>query len=162
MDAKRAINSTRHASQELSPGLRAAVERILNDPLPEDLTPRVLEAVRCKIRQCPPRSRCRVMTWSGLAIAASVVVMAMAAYGHVLRTVDGRSVKPPASGQDVTAAFSDDLPTLWAYSRAAHESPEALDKLLDRQERQPFSANSRFLAEIDLSPFSFMHAVKLL
>jgi hypothetical protein len=68
----------------------------------------------------------------------------------------------PTASEDVAAALADDLPTLWAYSKAARQSPEALDKLLDRQARQPFSANSRFLAETNLSPFSFMHAVKLL
>ncbi len=169
MVPERAINSTRHASEELSPGLRVAVERILNDRLPAELTPHALESVRCRIRQCPPKARCRIISWSGLAIAASIVVMALAAYDHVLRTVDSRSIKPPASGQDVAAAgqdvaaaFADDLPTLWVYSRAANKSPEALDKLLDRQEREPVSANSRLLATTDVSTFSFVHAITLL
>ena len=165
MVAQRTTNGPRHASEELSPGLRAAVERILNDPLPAELTPRALEAVRCRITQCPPKSRCRIISWSGLAIAASVVVMALAAYDHGLGTADGRSVRPPAlptSGQDVAAAFADDLPTLWVYSRAANKSPEALDKLLDRQERQPVSANSQYFATTDASMFSFVHAVTLL
>ncbi|MGO9114177.1 MAG: hypothetical protein ACLP9L_33605 [Thermoguttaceae bacterium] len=166
MVAERAKTDRRHAMEELSPGLRDAVECVLNDPMPEELlTIHALEAVRHQIARCPRKAGWRVISWAGPVFAASIVVTALTAYYCAPQTVDGRFVKSPVlptTGEDGAAAFSDDLPTLWAYSKAARKSPEALDALLDRQARQSIPANSRSLATTSISPFSFLRAITLL
>jgi hypothetical protein len=89
------------------------------------------------------------MSWAGPAVAASIFLIALAA----------RSTLPPANRQDLAAAFADDdLPTAWAYMKAARRSPEALDALLDRQARQSISASARFFAGTGVSPTVSLHA----
>jgi hypothetical protein len=160
MVAERAKNNGRHPLEELSPGLRNAVGRVLNDPMPEELTSRALASVRHRVGQCPRKARCRILCWTGSAIAASIAVMALVAYGRAAQTVDGRSARMPVlppAGEDIAAAFDDNLPTVWAYTKAA-QSPDGLDALLDRQWRQSNSANSPLVARASVSPLSFVHA----
>ena len=166
MVAERAKHNGRHPLDELSPGLRDAVGRVLNDPAPEELTSRVLASVRCRVGHCPRKASRRILCWTGSVIAASIAVMVLVAYGRATQTVDGRSARMPAlppAGEDVAAAFDDDLPTVWAYTKAARQPDgHGLETLLDRQWRQSTSANSQLVAKASVSPFSFVHAFTFL
>ena len=91
MVAERAENNSRPPWEELSPGLRDAVECVLNDPLPEELTRRALEALRRQVARYPRKPRRRILSWTGSAIAASIVLIALAAYVRATQADDGRS-----------------------------------------------------------------------
>ena len=149
MVAERAENSKRPALEELAPGVREAVDCVLNDPMPDDLTRHALESLRHQTSQYPRKSRRRIMSWTVPAIAASIVLIVLAAYFRAVQTNGGRSVTSPVlpTTRHDAAASANDSQTAWAYTQAARQSPEALDALLDRQSRQSITANSRFLPE---------------
>jgi hypothetical protein len=127
--------------------VREAVNCVLNDPMPDELTRHALDALRHQTSQYPRKARRRIASWTVPAIAASIVVIALAAYFRATQTDDGRSGTAPVlptTRQDAPAASANDLPTAWAYTLAARQSPDALDALLDRHTRQSISANARF------------------
>ena len=144
--------TSRHSWQELSPGLRDAVLCILNDPMPEDLTCRGVDAVRRRVARYPRNTDRRIMSWIGPAIAASIAFFAVAAYIHAGRGV--RSPIRPAAGEHVATAIAVELPTAWAYMQAAGQSPQALDALLDRRTQQAIFGNSPFAARASVIPFA--------
>jgi hypothetical protein len=146
MVAEREQNSGRPPLEELSPALRDAVESVLNDPMPEELTGRVLVAARRRVTRSTRLPTRRITSWAVLATAASIALIALAMHFHAGRTPNGplvQSPQPPVMRKDVPAASPNDLPTAWAYTQAARQSPEALDALLDRHARQSISANPR-------------------
>ena len=125
MVAERAENSKRPALEELAPGVREAVDCVLNDPMPDDLTRHALESLRHQTSQYPRKSRRRIMSWTVPAIAASIVLIVLAAYFRAVQTNGGRSVTSPVlpTTRHDAAASANDSQTAWAYTQAARQSP---------------------------------------
>jgi hypothetical protein len=149
MDVRREGKNGPSPWDELSPGLREAVEGVLHDSLPEPVRLRALDALHRQVVRYPRRgasARSRILSTAATAIAASIVWTALAA---CMWTAVG-SVKLPAPTD--TAALSNEVPTAWTYSRAARQSPEALNTLLDRRARPTNPAGSRLLAGAHLPP----------
>ena len=147
MVAERAENSGRPPLEELSPGLRDAVECVLSDPMPEELTSRALEAARHRVTRDTRKARRRITSGALLATAVSIALIALAVHFQTGRTRDGQAVvspRPPVIREEILPASAKDLPTAWAYTQAARQSPEALDALLDRHARQSISADPQF------------------
>ena len=158
MIAKRKGKNCRFPREELSPGLREAVQQVMDDPLPEALMRRVLQATRRQVVYYPRRPHSRFLLWTAPVIAASIAWFALTTSYWAARAI-GPSLAPlPTSHGEVVAALSDDLPTAWAYSRAARRSPETLYALMDRQSRQSIPAGSRLLAAASVSPFASTRA----
>ncbi len=160
MVAESAENNRWQPREALSPALRYAVMCILNDPLPEELRLRALAAVRCQVARFRRKPRRRIMSWSMPAIAASIVLIVLGAYAWAARTDGGRSGRSPvlaATGAEVAAAFSDDSPTAWTFSKAANKSPEAFYALLDRRAHQSSSASSPLFASTSVTPSFSVH-----
>jgi hypothetical protein len=150
MDENRVDPTGADPLEDLSPGLRRAVEGVLRDPPPEDVTSRALAAARqvpvLRPEAASPTLRRRPRpAWRVLAVAASIGLVAGLAWWHWRGPSDGQvATKPPspAAPGDVRpippgpgTPSGDRLPTLWAYRQAAEESPEALDAMLERDAR---------------------------
>ncbi len=122
--------------EELSGDLRDAVAEILAERMPGDLASRATAAARnCATARRPAR---RAGLWVALSVAASIAAIALG-----WQTLRSRPARGPQTGPEprsiVAQPNEEPLspgPTAWAYQRAANESPEALDELLDRHARQ--------------------------
>jgi len=142
---------------DLSPALRRAVERVLREPMPENLAERALAAAR-RVEAQPPQPRGLALrrgprtAWPVLALAASIGLVAVLVWSRWGGQPDPNVVQapsnanpgvpqpvllpePPPVSPGPVALPGDRLPTLWAYRQAAGQSPEALDALLDRDAR---------------------------
>ncbi len=149
-------------TDDLSPTLRRAVNGILRDPPPDDVTCRALAAAR-QVRVLAPvegsghrRKASRLL--GVLAIAAALGLVAASAWWHWGgRPNQQANVGPPQHGPDNVrptapergAGEGDRLPSLWAYRQAARVSTDALDVMLDhdahrvlRPDKQPFAAGT--------------------
>jgi hypothetical protein len=86
-------------------------------------------------------------------VAASVAWIGLAAGLWFAQTAPGRAVELPipTTGLEMATAFADDLPTVWAYSKAARQSPEAFYAMLDHHAHQS-NSGSWLLAVTDISP----------
>jgi hypothetical protein len=130
-------NEANDPQEPLSPALCDAVAEILARPVPEELSRRVLEAVR---QQVPPKTRRPIGRLALVALLATAASIGVALLGWRLLgsrapgPIPGPS-GPPAVAHDPAVPVAP-LPTLWAYQQAAKESPEALESLLDRHARQ--------------------------
>ena len=128
---------------ELAPALRGAVERIVSDSPPEDLSQRIIEGLR---HHEPPAVRHKARR-----LAVYVALAAAACLGGVLLvrqfrpvdvnegqfTEDEAPVDPAESEEPKLELAADSFPpTLWAYHQAARQSPEDLDSLLDQHAEQ--------------------------
>ena len=129
MDENRVDPAGTDPLEDLSPGLRRAVEGVLRDPPPEDVTSRALAAARripvLRPEAAGPNLRRRPRpAWRVLAVAASIGLVAGLAWWHWRGPSDGQvATKPPGA----ETPSGDRLPTLWAYRQAAEQSPEALE-----------------------------------
>ena len=149
MVAARAENSGRPPWDELSPAVREAVRRLLNDAVPDELIGHAVVAVRRQVERYPRKSRRRIVFWIRPAMAASIVFIAISACFGLNRAYDGRSGRSPVlptTCEEVAAAFSDNSATVWAYSKAARQSPEALEALLDYRARRSITVGSPLLS----------------
>ena len=125
-------------SDELGPRLRDDVERVLDDPVPEELMRRTLDRVR---HQRPTVTR--VSKWSirqnlVIAVAAAVSLAAVALWMTSEPHTDGSGevAKAPTDGQTTEAtpeSFEESIPmpSMWAYHQILREAPESLDDLLE-------------------------------
>ncbi len=148
MAAERGHNRDRPPLEELSPELRGAVERVLSDPVPDDFTRRALEGARGRVPRARQKFARRNLVWVLLGTAASIGAIVLVLWLRGGRAREEQAVKVPASraaARDVPAAAAGYLPTAWAYDRAARQSPEALDALLDRHARQALAADPQSL-----------------
>jgi hypothetical protein len=155
MDENRLDRARTGPPDDLSTALRRAVEEIVRNPPPEDVTNRALAAarqigVRRPEAEGPALRRRPRVAWRVLAVAASIGLVAVLVWGRRGAPPDAEVVKagPPAQ-QRIDAPPGDRLPTLWAYRQAAGQSAEALDAMLDRDARwvlrpepQPFQAGA--------------------
>jgi hypothetical protein len=163
MVAERQQNNSRPPWEELSPGVRDAVRYVVGDPPPGDMTHRALVILRRQVARYPRNRRRRIITWAAPAIAASIALLALTAYFQASQTGSDRLSRSllHLAADDTATAFADDVPTAWAFAKAARTSPDALvvlNAMLDRQSRQSISANSRFLAITGVTPFVPDHA----
>ena len=129
------------SSEELSPRLREAIGRIVDVPPPKELLDRSLQRAQRSSAQPVRRRRRQVAVW--VALAAAACVSGVAYLGSLDRSGD-----PTAEIKDDPDSPSDtpspdvprhelrSSPTLWAYHRAAQQSPEALAELLDEHADQ--------------------------
>jgi hypothetical protein len=142
-------DNRRDPSEELDPALCDAVQRILNDPMPPGLTARTLEAARRGSAGYPKRPAHRMRRWSVAAIAASIALVVLIAHFRAGERPGDQAGTPPepAAHENVATAELSDLPTAWAYTQAARQSPEALEALLDRQVRALIAANRQLPPE---------------
>ena len=133
---------------------------VLNDPAPEDLACRALEAVRHQVAALSTQGQaphdvlggtgnCRLDRPHGFDDDCPADPSRRRPIGHVAGIA--------GDGADVDAAFDDDLPTAWVYAKAARQSPSVLDELLDRQSHQPTPVNSRPVTRAGVSPFLFLN-----
>jgi hypothetical protein len=139
---------------ELSPELRQAVERLLQESPPEALMQRALDLARRQATTEPSRRprpvdrrpQRRARPWSfataaSIAIAACTLVL-ISLSSFVLRMPDSKVIP------QMPAAIGQDLPTAWAYHRAIAQSPEAMDSLLARHAREMLRPEAKpFLAQ---------------
>jgi hypothetical protein len=150
MAAEKSDNGRRPPLEELSPELRDAVERVLNDSMPEGLTDRALAAARARIGQSARRTGRRVGTWVAMATAASIVVMGTALYFHAGRVAENAQITSPAPvviREQVGGDSGDALPTFWGYSQIVRRSPEAFEALLEQQAIESLAFDRRFPPE---------------
>ena len=128
----------RRPSDELGPRLRDDVERVLDEPVPEELMRRTVDRVRqqrptvARISKRPIRRNLVI----ALAVAASLAAMAL-----------WMTSEPPSNGSaEVVEALTPDssievppesvdesspTPTMWAYHQVLWEDLESLDDVLD-------------------------------
>jgi hypothetical protein len=164
MDENRFDRNSADPADRLSPALRRAVDGIVRDPLPDDVTRRALAAARqigvpYSGAAGPALQRRPRAAWRVLAVAASIGLVAGLVWWRWGGPPDGRVVvQPPVpSGpgnvqplpQRPETPRGDRLPSLWAYRQAAGQSAEALDAMLDqdardilRPEPHPFQAGA--------------------
>jgi hypothetical protein len=140
MDENRVDPAGTGPLEDLSPGLRRAVEGVLRDPPPEDVTSRALAAARqvpvLRAEAAGPTLRRRLRpAWRVLAVAASIGLAAMLVWGRRGAPPGPEVAEKGPPAQQREAPPGDRLPTLWAYRQAAEESPEALGAMLDRDAR---------------------------
>jgi hypothetical protein len=145
MAAERPKRNYRPGWDELSPALRAAVERVRNDPPPDELTRRALVLARRQAARYSRKLERRRFSWFAAIIAASLAVAIS------IGTMDHRFVNSPPSTprEDIATALSDDSPSVWAYSRAARKSPDALYALLDRQSHEARLFDGKFACSFE-------------
>ena len=76
--------------------------------------------------------------WTVRVISAVAVVVVLIGFSWIVKAVNSHfaTFPRPASQGVVGASFANGEPTAWAISLAARQSPELLDSLLDRQQRQ--------------------------
>jgi hypothetical protein len=139
-------SNRRDPSEGLDPALRDAVQRILNDPMPSGLTSRATEAARRIATGYPTRPAHRMRPWSVAAIAASITLVVLIVHFQAGKRPGDQAGKP-AAHENVATAELNDLPTAWAYTQAARQSPEALEALLDRQVRALITAHRQLPPE---------------
>ncbi len=150
MDENRPDRSDASPADDLGPALRRAVEEVLRDPPPDDVTDRALAAAR-QVRNCDPEAevamlrRPRRAVWRVLAVAASIGLLAGLAWWRWGGSSSKQMVNrpPPVGSGDVPPAVEgpemprgDRQPSLWAYRQAAWQSAEAFDAALDRDARR--------------------------
>lgn len=128
MVARKPENADRCPSDELAPELRRAVEEVLGQSPPEDLMRRTLDDLRQRRARAARPSRRRRVLIRVLALALSIAMLVLV--GRHRNGGDGQN--GPAPPEEIALQPTDTLPTLWAYHRASHNSPEALDELLDQ------------------------------
>jgi hypothetical protein len=135
-------NNDKEPLDELGPGLRRVVERIVRESPPEGLTERILsglrrqETVRPQDRQqfIEPSWNRRGVRWN-FAGAAAIAVTACVLVLLAVSVFTRREPTAPVA-QPTQAASTQDLPTALAYHNAMAQSPEALDAMLTRHARQ--------------------------
>lgn len=151
------------SAADLSPILRRAVEKIVRDSPPEDVSSRALAAARqigLSHRAAAAGLRRRRMAWRVFCLAASVALAVASAWWYWSGLRDGQvAIQPPPVGpgsgwsstEDPQIAPADHPPSLWAYREAAAQSMEAFEAMLDqdahcvlRPEPQPFHAAALF------------------
>jgi len=140
--------------------LRDALKCVLDNPPPEELTFRTMHALRQAAARFPRKPRSRIISWMAPVIAASIAWIALTACYWAAENSLGqtaRMLRLTTPREGVPAAFSDDRPTAWTYAKAAHESPEALYALLDRQSHLSIAAASPWLADNDVFPPTSPH-----
>ena len=148
MIARRAKGRDRLPQEELSPKLHDAVQRLLDDRVPDALTRRLVRSLHRQVAYYPRKSRSRLRSLSMSLAVASVASVALTILLWTAQSIGhaaGWLWLEPAPGAEI-AVLSDDSPTAWAYSKAARKSPEALYALMDRQSRPSLSAASQWLA----------------
>jgi len=151
MDENRFERDGAGPPDDLSPALRRAVDGVLRDPPPDDVTSRALAAARQLGMQHPEAAisalRRRRVVWQVLAVAASIGLVAALVWWRWGGPPDGQVVvQPPLSPigagnvqpipQGPESPRGDREPSLWAYRQAAGQSSEALDAMLDRDARR--------------------------
>jgi hypothetical protein len=151
MDENRLDRAGTGPLDDLSPALRRAVEGVLRDPPPEDVTSRALAAAR-QIGVPRPEADGPTLRWHPraawrvLAVAASIGLIAALVWWHWGGPPDRHVVvNPPPSPigpgnpqpipQGPEAPQGHRLPTMWAYRQAARQSAEALDAMLAQDAR---------------------------
>jgi hypothetical protein len=140
MDAKKAQPSSHSPWDELSPALRDAVKRVRDSRVPEGIALRVEELLRSRLARTPRSFRPRFTVWTLAIICASVALIVCC---WTVEIVNARFGQMPSSAPDhIGASMTDISPSVWAYSKAARQSPESLNKLLDHQWRQSGSAKA--------------------
>lgn len=139
--AEDASNRSPASADDLSPALRRAVENVIAEEPPDGAMRRTLNHLR--LQRPVDRS-----TWPRFgAVAAALAVAAGIAFllviggpwtdhsGQGPRVVIHTDVQPPLQPRT-------DLPTLWAYHRAAQASLDEVDELLDRHAARVLALNS--------------------
>jgi hypothetical protein len=142
MTSQHANHDNARPLHELSPELRQAVERLIQEPPPEGLMQRALDRARRQATTEPSRRprpvdrrpQRRARPWS-FATAASIAIAACTLVLISLSSPVLRMPNPKVIPQ-MPVAISQDLPTAWAYHRAIAQSPEAMDALLARHARE--------------------------
>ena len=125
-------------SDELGPRHRDAVERVLDDPMPEELMRRTLDRVR---QQRPTVARVskrpiRLDLVIAVATAASLAGVALWMTFELRSKGSAEVAESPTIDQSMEALpesvdeFSP-TPTMWAYHQILREYPASLDDLLD-------------------------------
>lgn len=145
--------------EELSPGLRDAVEQVLRDSMPEDLVRCALERAQCRLTpgehhraesatdrriRASGYNQKRMVFWTLLATSASIGLIAIVMHFRASGTDSRHVVSVPlqqVAGSKGPASSDGNVPTAWAYTQAARQSPEALDALLDLHVTRSFSAD---------------------
>jgi hypothetical protein len=127
---------------QLDPSLRKVVQRIADRQPPEELVTRCVTLAKSQTPQLRPEparhSSRRAAPWLiAVAIAASIMAMV------VLRRPADDSIhvaesNPPVMQEENSfdSEWVSESPTLWAYRRRAHQTPDALDDLLDTHARE--------------------------
>jgi hypothetical protein len=125
--------------------LRDAVKRVGESRVPEGVALRVEELLRSRLARTPRSFRPRFTVWTLAVICASIALIVCC---WTVEIVNARFGRLPASSPDqigasmIDTAITGAAPSVWAYSRAARQSPESLNKLLDRQWRESASGKS--------------------
>ncbi len=128
MAARPPENADRRPTEELDGELRQAVENVLSQPPPEDLMRHTLDGLRRPSPRVARATTGRIARLAVLAAAATITVCVwLGGNHHGANGPNGSSPPRPVAEQAM-----DRLPTLWAYHRASLDSPEALDKLLQK------------------------------
>jgi hypothetical protein len=141
MVAENPGNADQRHTGELGPELRKALEDVLGQSPPEDLMRRTLDGLRQRRPSVARANRRRHSLLSALAVAVSIAVLVLVAR-H--RNGGNREVRPDPP-REFVARPVDRLPTYWAYHRASLDSPEALEKLLDRHASELLVSGSESL-----------------
>ena len=160
MVAERAKGKGCLPREELSPRLHDAVQRVLDDRVPDALARRLVRSLHRQVAYYPRESRSRLRSLGVPLTCASVIAIALTALLLTVQTLGQASWlrSGPMPGEGVTI-FSDDSPTAWAYSKAARQSPEALYALMDRHSHPSLSAASQWLAGTNTPSFTSSQAM---
>jgi hypothetical protein len=125
-------------SDELGPRLRDAVERVIDDPVPDELMRRTLD----RVRQQPPtvarvsKRPIRLDLVIAVATAASLAGVALWMTSELRSKGPAEIAEAPTIDQSMEARpesvdESSPTPTMWAYHQILREDPESLDDLLE-------------------------------
>jgi hypothetical protein len=134
MSSREAQRSDVNPLDELSPELRRAVERIVQEAPPEALMERALEAARrqqatepdVQPRSIERRQLRRALPWGLVAAAAIGAVLLFRPASLFHSSMPGSVVVP-----QVQTLIAENPPTVWTYRKALGQSPEMLEALLD-------------------------------
>ena len=125
-------------SDELGPRLRDDVEKVLDDPVPEELMRRTLDRVRqqrptvARISKRPIRRNLAI----AMAVAASLAAMALWMTSEPRNNGTAEVAETPTSDPSMEVPSesvdeSSQAPTMWAYHQVLREDLESLDNVLD-------------------------------
>ena len=125
------------------------MKRVGESRAPEGVALRVEELLRSRLARTPRSIRPRFTVWTLAVICASAALVVCCWTVEIVSARFGRlpsslpSSLPDQIGTSMAdTAITGTAPSVWAYSRAARQSPESLNKLLDRQWSESASGKS--------------------
>ena len=132
---------TNGGDDQLHPSLHDVVERIADRQPPDELVARCLELAKSQTPDQRPKPARRTSRRGAHWLIAAALAASIVAAVVLLRPADeSRYVvvqEPPTIQEDsFDSEWVNESPTLWAYHQKAHQTPDALDDLLEAHARE--------------------------